>query len=212
MHGPDPNEPHPLPGEGGKRLGFLKAFVTNPLIEVGDFTYYDDPKGPAEFERNVLYHFDFIGDRLRIGKFCAIAAGATFLMNGGNHRHDGFSTYPFAIFENGWNGRYPGETEFPFKGDTIVGNDVWIGFEALFMPGVRIGDGAIIASRSVVTADVEPYSIVGGNPAREIRKRFDASTIAALCDIAWWDWDVEKTTRNIPAIAGCDLEALRRAR
>jgi len=211
MHGPDPDRRYPLTGAGTERLGFLKNFVTNPRIVVGDYTYYDDPEGPAAFERHVLYHFDFIGDVLRIGKFCAIAAGATFVMNGSNHRQDGFSTYPFAVFGNGWSGLDPQESVFPYKGDTTIGNDVWIGYDALFMPGVRVGDGAIVAARSVVTADVEPYAVVGGNPAREIRTRFDAATVAALLEIAWWDWSAEKITRNLCAIGGVDLEALRRA-
>jgi virginiamycin A acetyltransferase len=211
MFGPDPNGAHPLPGPGRERLGFLKNFITSPLIEVGDYTYYDDPEGPASFERHVLYHFDFIGDKLRIGKFCAIAAGATFVMNGGNHRQDGFSTYPFAVFGQGWNGKYPDELVFPNKGDTVIGNDVWIGFDATFMPGVTVGDGAVIASRSVVTADVEPYAIAGGNPARTIRRRFDDATIAALREIAWWNWDAEKVARNIAAIAGTNVQLLREA-
>jgi virginiamycin A acetyltransferase len=211
MYGPDPNEPHPLLGAGRERLGFLANFITSPLIEVGDFTYYDDPEGPAAFERHVLYHFDFIGDRLRIGKFCAIAARATFVMNGGNHRQNGFSTYPFAVFAQGWSGQYADELVFPNKGDTVIGNDVWIGFDALFMPGVTVGDGAVVASRSVVTADVEPYAVVGGNPARTLRKRFDDATIAELLEIAWWNWGVDKVTRNIPAIAGTDIGLLRGA-
>ena len=204
--GPDPDTPHPMPGH--PRVGFLKAVVTRPTIVVGDYTYYDDPDGPEHFQdRNVLYHFDFIGDRLVIGRFCALAAGVRFVMNGGNHAMGGFTTYPFAIFPD-WRAPMP---EFPHKGDTVVGNDVWIGWQAVIMPGVRIGDGAIVAARSVVTRDVAPYAVVAGNPAVEVRRRFDDATVTALLEIAWWDWPAEKIQRNLGAITGADLEALRRA-
>jgi virginiamycin A acetyltransferase len=132
-------------------------------------------------------------------------------MNGANHKMSGFSTYPFNIFGNGWERVTPSMDELPFKGDTVVGNDVWLGYEAMVMPGVRIGDGAIVAARSVVTADVEPYTIVGGNPAKAIKRRFDDDVIAALLEIRWWDWDAAKVTRNLEAIVGADLEALRAA-
>ncbi|MGQ9366083.1 CatB-related O-acetyltransferase [Azospirillum sp. A39] len=204
--GPDPASPHPMPGH--PRVGFLKAFVTRPTIVVGDHTYYDDPAGPERFERdNVLYHFDFIGDRLVIGRFCAIAAGARFIMNGANHAMAGFSTYPFAIFPD-WQAPVP---DLAGRGDTVVGNDVWIGMEALVMPGVRIGDGAVIGARAVVTRDVAPYAVVAGNPAAEMRRRFDDATVAALRRIAWWDWPAETIQRNLAAIAGADLAALERA-
>src|SRR4051812_2210904 len=175
-HGPDPLDVHPMPGH--PRVTYLKPYVTRPNIEVGDFTYYDDPTGADAFERNVLYHFDFVGDWLRIGRFCAIAAETKFIMNGSNHRTDGFSTYPFLIFGGDWAGRFAEEADFPARGDTVIGNDVWIGYDALIMPGVTIGDGAIIAARSVVSRDVPPYAIVGGNPAQTIRQRFDDATIA----------------------------------
>ena len=156
-------------------------------VEVGEFTYYDDPAGPDAFLANIRYHFEFRGDRLRIGRYCAIATGATFVMNGGNHRTSGISTFPFPIFEQ-WRGKWDGEFDFPTRGDTVIGNDVWIGHDALVMPGVSVGDGAIIATRSVVTRDVPPYAIVGGNPAQVIRTRFDEPTIERLLRIAWWDW------------------------
>ncbi|MBV8491815.1 MAG: CatB-related O-acetyltransferase [Candidatus Eremiobacteraeota bacterium] len=210
MNGPDPNLRHPI--AAAERLGFLKNFITNPRIEVGDFTYYDDPAGPQRFEQNVLYHFDFIGDRLRIGKFCAIAAETKFVMNGGSHRTAGFSTYPFSVFGSGWSGAFEGENDFPSKGDTVVENDVWIGYDALIMPGVRIGNGAVIATRSVVTADVADYAIAGGNPAVEIRKRFDGPTVEALLEIAWWNWEAAKIARNLAAIGRADLAALRAVR
>ena len=170
MHGPDPADPFPMPGF--PQVCYLRNVIDAPNIEIGEYTYYDDPDGADNFLRNVLYHFDFIGDRLRIGRFCAIARGVRFVMNGANHRLDGISTYPFQIFGGGWERVMPKPGELPFKGDTVIGNDVWIGYDALIMPGVCIGDGAIIAARSVVTHDVPPYTLVGGNPARPIRRRF----------------------------------------
>lgn len=209
--GPNPNTPHPIPAH--PRVGFLKALVNQPNIEIGDFTYYDDPNGPERFvERCVRHHYDFIGDRLVIGKFCAIATGVTFMMNGANHAMTGFSTYPFNIFGQGWERGFDWATiQAGFKGDTIVGNDVWIGQEATILPGVRIGDGAIIATKAVVTADVPAYAIVGGNPAQIIRKRFPDETIAELLAIRWWDWSIEKISRNLDAIRGADMAALRAA-
>ena len=207
MDGPSPSTPHPI--HGAERLGFLKNFISRPNIEVGDYTYYDDPKGPKHFEENVLYHFDFIGDRLIIGRFCSIAAETRFIMNGGNHATDWFTTFPFPVFGNGWEVAQP--ESWPYKGDTVVGHDVWIGFRATIMPGLQIGHGAIIASGAVVTRDVEPFAIVGGNPATPIRHRFDEATRAALLDIAWWDWDPAKITRNVRSICGHDLAALQTA-
>lgn len=207
MTGPSPNTRYPIAGQ--TRLVYLKTILTNPNIIVGDYTYYDDFDNPENFERNVLYHFDFIGDKLIIGKFCSIASDVKFIMNGGNHRTDWFTNYPFPVFGHGWESAMP--EEWPHKGDTVIGNDVWIGYGATLMPGVQIGDGAIIASQSVVTKSVEPYTVVGGNPAREIRKRFDPDTIQALLELQWWHWDIEKITRNLKAICGSDLEALRQA-
>lgn len=194
---------------GVDRLVFLSNVVKNPRIEVGRFTYYDDPDDPEGFERNVLYHFDFIGDRLKIGAFCQIAAGATFIMNGGNHAQTGLSTYPFFAFGGDWAGRFAGETDFPMKGDTVIGNDVWIGTKAVILPGVTIGDGAIVGAHSVVTRDVPPYTIVAGNPATAIRTRFDDATIAALLELSWWAWPIERITQAIPALGTGDVAALR---
>ena len=190
---------------------FIRNTIQNPNIIVGEYTYYDDPEDSENFERNVLYHFPFIGDKLIIGKFCAIARGVKFIMNGANHKLSGISTYPFQIFANGWEKVMPQPGDLPYKGDTIVGNDVWIGYEALIMPGVRIGNGAIVSSRSVVVSDVAPYSVVGGNPAKLIKHRFEPDVIAALEDIAWWDWPVEKITEHLDLIVRGDIEKLRRA-
>jgi len=206
MHGPSPDAIHPM--QGFPQVCFIKNTVKNPDIVIGDYTYYDDPAGAEDFERNVLYHFR--GDRLVIGRFCAIARGVKFIMNGANHFLGGFSTYPFYVFGNGWESSAPAAGTLPDKGDTVVGNDVWLGYEALVMPGVRIGDGAIVASRSVVVSDVPPYTIVGGNPARVLKQRFPDETVTALREIAWWNWPVEKITRNLQHIVGADIEALRR--
>ena len=205
--GPSPETRHPIAGV--TRTGFLKPFITRPNIVVGDYTYYDDPGGPECFEANVLYHFDFVGDRLVIGKFCSIGAGTRFIMNGGNHHTTWLTTYPFPIFGQGWEAAMP--PSWPNKGDTVVGNDVWFGHDALLMPGVSIGDGAIVATRAVVTRAVPPYAIVGGNPATVLRYRFDQATIARLLQVRWWDWDAEKITRNVRAICGSEVAALEAA-
>ena len=209
MNGPNPSTPHPM--EGFEQVCYIKNTVSNPQIIIGDYTYYDDPHDSENFERNVLYLFPFIGDRLIIGNYCALARGVKFIMNGANHKLDGFSTYPFYIFKNGWEKATPLPEELPHKGDTIVGNDVWIGYDALVLPGVKIGDGAIVASRSVVSTDVAPYTIVGGNPTKVIRQRFPDTTIEALLDISWWHWEAEKVARNLEAIVSADILRLQAA-
>lgn len=209
MNGPDPSNPHPM--DGFPQVCFIKNAVSNPNIEIGDYTYYDDPIDSENFERNVLYHFPFIGDKLIIGKFCALARGVKFIMNGANHKLSGISTYPFQIFGNGWERVMPQEGELPYKGDTVIGHDVWIGYEALIMPGVNIGNGAIISSRSVVVADVPPYTIVGGNPAQVLKPRFDALTIKRLQSIAWWDWPIDRISAHLEKIVNADIDALEAA-
>lgn len=185
---------------------FLKNFIKNPNIEVGEYTYYHDFNHPELFEsQNVLFPYLC---KLTIGKFCQIAMGTKFILNSANHQMSGFSTYPFFIFGEAYR-TY--ELDMPKKGDTVIGNDVWFGNSSVVMPGVTIGDGAIIGAHSVVTKDVAPYSIVGGNPARVIHKRFDDEIIEELVKIAWWNWDIEKITENVSAIVGADIEALRRA-
>lgn len=185
------------------RTCFLKNFITRSNIIVGDYTYYDDEDDVRNFEKNVLYHFDFLGDKLKIGKFCQIASRVKFLMNGMFHSMSGITTFPFAIFSKDCSSAYPPHFRYPFKGDTIIGNDVWIGYNVTIMPGIRIGDGAIIGTNTLVTKDVEPYTIVGGNPTRVIRKRFDDVTIEKLLKIQWWHWPIEKILQNIaPLVSG----------
>ena len=206
MTAPDPDCRYPI--HGFPQVGFLKNFITSSYIEVGDFTYYDDPAGPEQFERNVLYHFPFIGDRLIIGRFCAIARNVRFIMNGANHKLDGFSTYPFSIFGHGWERVMPHANELPYKGNTVIGHDVWIGHGATIMPGIQIGDGAIVGSEAVVTADVAPYAVVGGNPARVIRYRFTPEVIQQLLAIAWWHWPLEQISQSLEAIVGNNIDLL----
>lgn len=207
MTGPDMNSVFPLPNY--HRLCFLKNVVKNPNIIVGDYTYYDDFESVDNFEKNVKYHFDFIGDKLIIGKFCMIASNVKFIMNGANHLTHALTTYPFAIFGHGWENAMEGK-HYPQKGNIRIGNDVWIGYNATIMAGVTIGDGAIIATNSTVIKDVEPYSIVGGNPAMEIKKRFPEDIINCLLKLQWWNWEIEKITRNLKHLTGNDIEKLER--
>lgn len=202
---PDKNTLFPLLHH--KKLCFLNNLVTNRNIVVGDYTYYDDFEDVGNFEKNVKYHFDFIGDKLIIGKFCMIASGATFIMNGGNHLINSISAYPFAIFGDAWEHAMEGRS-YPSKGDMVIGNDVWIGYNSTIMPGVKIGDGCVIATNATVTKDVEPYTIVGGNPAKVIRKRFSEVTINHLLKIRWWDWPIEKITENVQVFTGTELSEL----
>ncbi|MDX8338864.1 CatB-related O-acetyltransferase [Draconibacterium sp. IB214405] len=199
-----PNKDIKFPLENYDRLCFLKNVVKNPNIIVGDYTYYDDFENVENFEKNVKYHFDFVGDKLIIGKFCMIASDVKFIMNGANHLTNAVSSYPFAIFGKGWENAMDGKS-YPQKGDITIGNDVWIGFNATIMAGVTIGDGAVIAANSTVVKDVEPYSIVGGNPANEIKKRFSEDKIAKLLELKWWDWEIEKITKNVQHLAGNDI-------
>lgn len=208
MTGPNKNIVFPL--DKYDRLCFLKNVVNNPNISIGDYTYYDDFENVENFEKNVKYHFDFINDKLIIGKFCMIASNVTFIMNGANHLTDAFTTYPFAIFGNGWETAMEGKS-YPKKGDIIIGNDVWIGYNATIMAGVTIGDGAIVATNSTVIKNVEPYSIVGGNPATEIKKRFSKDTISRLLKVKWWNWNEEKLTRNLQHLTDKDIDKIEEA-
>jgi len=202
-----PNKDVKFPLKNHNRLCFLKNVVQNPNIIVGDYTYYDDFENVENFEKNVKYHFDFIGDKLIIGKFCMIASDVKFIMNGANHLTDALTTYPFSIFENGWELAMEYRS-YPQKGDIIIGNDVWIGYNATIMAGVIIGDGAIIATNSTVVKDVDPYSVVGGNPAKEIKKRFSEETISKLLELKWWNWDIKKITKNIHNLTGNEIEEI----
>lgn len=209
MNGPDPNTRYPI--SGYDKLIFLKPFIKAKNIFVGDYTYFDDRKnGPENFEEsNVLYNYDFSKVKLVIGKFCAIAAETRFIMTG-DHKLDAISTYPFPIFGQGWESAF-NVFELPVKGDIIVGNDVWFGYDSLVMNGVTIGNGAIIATRSVVVKDVPAYSIVAGNPAKVVKMRFDQKTIDRLEKIAWWNWSIEKISQNLPLICNLEIDLLEHA-
>lgn len=202
------------PRTGDRQTIYLKNAIENPRIEVGDFTIYNDfTRDPRDFQKNnVLYHYPVNGDRLVIGKFCSIACGARFLMNSANHALGSLSTYVFPIFYEEWDHGMKVTEAWDHRGDIVVGNDVWIGYEAVILSGVTIGDGAIVAARSVVTKDVPSYTIVGGVPAKPIRRRFDQETIDALLELRWWDWPLERLSGSLRAIQAGDLEALRQER
>jgi virginiamycin A acetyltransferase len=202
--GPSPHTLYPLPAH--RRLCFLKPLLNHPQIQVGDYTYYDDFEHPERFMQNVLYLFDFVGDQLIIGKFCAIASGVKFIMNGGNHHTEWLTSYPFPIFGQGWESVMP--DTWPHKGDMVIGNDVWIGYQATLMPGVQVGDGAIVGAQAVVTHDVPPYAIVGGNPAKVLKYRFSESVIETLLTVRWWDWEIEKITRYLPFLCSANIAGL----
>lgn len=205
--GPNPNEIFPNPKIPS--LCFIKNVIKNPNIIVGEYTYYDDINGAENFESHVTHHYDFIGDKLIIGKFCAIAKGIEFIMNGANHRINSITTYPFNIMGNGWEKSAPSLTDLKLKGDTIVGNDVWLGQNVTVMPAVHIGDGAIIGANSVVAKDIPPYSVAVGNPCEVKRKRFDEDLIEYLLQIKWWDWNSEKIFKNMEALCSGDLTKIK---
>ena len=199
------------PRTSDKQTVYLKNVVNNPNIEVGDYTMYNDfVQDPIDFEKNnVLYHYPVNQDKLKIGKFCSIACGAKFLFTSANHTMKSLSTYPFPIFFEEW--QLDGKDicdAWDNKGDIVIGNDVWIGYEAVILSGVTIGDGAVIGSRAVVTKDVEPYTIVGGVPAKLIRKRFDEQTIEKMGKIGWWNWNEEQIRQNLEAIQSGNVDAL----
>jgi virginiamycin A acetyltransferase len=193
------------------QIVYLKNVITDPNIEVGDYTIYNDfVNDPCDFQKNnVLYHYPVNKDKLIIGKFCSIACGAKFLFTCGNHAQQSLSSYTFPIFFEEWEEDPKKITDaWDNKGNTVIGNDVWIGYEAVIMQGVTIGDGAIIGTRAVVTKDVAPYTIVGGVPAKSIRKRFDEETIAELLKMKWWDWSKDRIKRNLTAIQSGDLSKI----
>lgn len=194
--GPDKNKIYP--NENIKTVCYISNLPKRPNVVIGEYTYYsDNKKSPELFYDNIEHHYEFLGDRLIIGKFCAIAEGIKFIMNGANHRMDGITTYPFNIFEGGWEKVTPAIGQLPFKGDTVIGNDVWLGQNVTIMPGVKIGDGAVIAANSTVVKNVEPYAIHGGNPAKFIRKRFSDDKIEFLLKLQWWNWDERMIFDNL---------------
>mgnify|MGYP004492130037 FL=1 len=205
--GPNPNEIFPNPKIPS--LCFIKNVIKNPNIIVGEYTYYDDINGAENFESHVTHHYDFIGDKLIIGKFCAIAKGIEFIMNGANHRINAITTYPFNIMKNGWEKSAPSLSDLKLKGNTIIGNDVWIGQNVTVLPAVHIGDGAIIGANSVVAKDIPPYSVAVGNPCEVKRKRFDEDLIEYLLKIKWWDWSAEKIFKNMEALCSGDLSKVK---
>jgi len=195
---PDPNVIHPI--EGYDKEIYVKPTIQNPNILVGDFTYIAD----SDFESHVTHFYPWSRDKLMIGKFCQIAAGVEFVMNDANHQMNAISTFPFYTLD-AWEMETPDASDLPFKGDTVIGNDVWIGQNAVILPGVHIGDGAIIGANSVVGSDVEPYAVVAGNPAKELRKRFDKELIDMLLRFKWWDRSIEEINRLIPVLTCGDL-------
>lgn len=207
---PDPNQVFP---NEYKTSCFIKNVVTAPNISIGDYTYYDDGADPTGFEQNnVLFNYPEFGDRLIIGKFCAIASGTKFIMGPANHRISSVTTYPFHVFGGAWQERTPPHMDqLPRKGDIVVGNDVWIGRESVIMPGVTIGDGAIVAAYSVVTKDVPPYAVFGGNPARHIKNRFDEELTSLLLKFRWWDLEPEVLVDILPLLCDPDLEQVKQA-
>ena len=207
MIGPDPNKIYP--NENIKQVVYIKNVITRKNIIAGDYSYYDDVNGAERFEEHVTHHYDFIGDKLIIGKFCAIARGIEFVMNGANHRMNSVTTYPFNIMGGGWEMFTPTLDELPLKGDTVVGNDVWIGQNVTVMPGVHIGDGAIIAAISVVAKDVPAYCVAGGNPCRVIRQRFNEELTEYLLKLRWWDWKPDKIFSNMEALCSGNLTKIR---
>lgn len=209
----NPSEKYPIKlpdGSAWPHTIFLKNGIIHPNVQIGDYTYFNDFRLPAADVRQLLIPYLHAGapEKVVIGRFVQIAHGVQLITSSANHQLDGFSTYPFAVFGETWSTSY--QAKWPKAEDTIIGNDVWIGHEALIMPGVAIGDGAIIASRSVVTKDVPPYSIVAGNPAKVIRQRFGDEVIAALLALKWWDWPIEKISKHLTYIVGADIEALKR--
>lgn len=202
---PDKDQKFPLPHHD--KLCFLKNIIDQDNIIIGDYTYYDDLNDVNNFIKNVKYHFDFTGDKLIVGKFCMIASGAGFIMNGANHLTDAITSYPFAIFGHDWSNAMDGKS-YPNRGDTIIGNDVWIGHKATIMAGVNIGDGAVIGAHSLIVKDVPPYSIVGGNPGQIIKKRFSDQKIESLLNIKWWDWPLEKITKHVSDLTSSDFSFL----
>ena len=200
---PNPNTIHPIVGY--EKEIYVKPTLTNPNIIVGDFTYIAD----TDFESHVTHFYPWSKDKLIIGKFCQIAEGVEFMMNDANHQMNAVSTFPFYTLE-GWDMEPPKADDMPFKGDTVIGNDVWIGQNATILPGVHIGDGAIIGANSVVGSNVDPYTIIAGNPAKPVRKRFDDELISMMLEWKWWDKTVEEINSLIPILTSSDMDAVKK--
>lgn len=212
IQAPDPASKFPIitsSGDVWPHTVFLKSVIQQENVSIGDYTYYNDfRESVSDYRQEIApYLHPMAPEKLIIGKFTQIGHGTQFITSSANHQMDGFSTYPFAVFGGDWAEAYA--VNWPSKGDTVIGNDVWFGHHSLLMPGVSVGDGAIVATRSVVTKDVPPYAIVAGNPARIVRMRFDAETIEQLLEIAWWTWPIEKISQNIRHIVAADLQALK---
>jgi virginiamycin A acetyltransferase len=207
-----PDKTKLYPNENIKSVCYIRNLPSRSNVEIGDYTYYsDNTKSPERFYDNIQHHYEFLGDKLVIGKFCAIAEGVTFIMNGANHQMDGLTTYPFYIFAGGWEKVTPTIEQLPFKGDTLIGNDVWLGQNVTIMAGVTIGDGAIVATNSTVVRNIEPYTIVGGNPANVIKKRFSDEMIKLLSELQWWNWDEKKIFDNLEQLVSVnDIGSLKK--
>lgn len=202
MNSPNPNIIYPI--KGNENVIYIKPTIKNPNIIVGEFTYFSD----NDFEKHITHHYEWYNDKVIVGKFCQIAAGVNFIMNGANHQMDCVSTFPFYIFD-GFNQKIPDVSQFRFKGDTVIANDVWIGENVTILPGVNIGDGAIIAANSVVGSDIPPYTIYGGNPAECIRKRFDDELIGILEKLQWWNLPIDTISSIIPVLSNNNLEQVK---
>ena len=205
---PNPNNKHPNPNL--PIITYIKNAVDNPNVIIGDYSYYYGADENDEFQNHITHHYDFIGDKLIIGKFCSIAKGVEFVMNGANHKMDSVSTYPFYIMGGDWGSAIkPHTDELPLKGDTVIGNDVWIGQNVTIMPGVHIGNGAIIGANSVVSKDIPPYAVAAGNPCRVKKTRFSDEKIRILEEVKWWDWPIEKINKNLDIIGSSNIEVLK---
>lgn len=201
---PDWKRIHPLKSRDESVTYIKPTLIGHPNIEVGEFTYYDG----HDFTSRVTHHYDFIGDRLIVGKFCQIGRNVEFIMNGANHQMNSITTYPFYIFK-GWEQDPPKKEDLPYKGDTVIGNDVWIGQNVTFLPGVHVGDGCIIGANAVVASDIPPYSVAVGNPARVTRKRFDDETIELLERLKWWNLSIGKIQKIIPLLSDSNIDRVK---
>ena len=194
-----------IPNSSIPSICYIKNIVKNPNVIIGDYTYYEDKDNPQDFEKHITHFYDFIGDKLIIGKFCQIASGIEIVMNGANHKMSSVTSYPFNIFGGDWK-KAQSLQDTPYKGNTVIGNDVWIGQNVTFLPGVHVGDGCIIGANAVVASDIPPYSVVVGNPAKVIRKRFDDEMIELLEKLQWWNLPINKIQKIIPLLSNSEIK------